>query len=460
MKDLTSFPPQNNSSPSATPVVALVGRPNVGKSTLFNRLIGKRRAITDPTPGVTRDPVKDYMEVEGRKLLLLDTGGYQTDPEGLNPLVTRKSLETLKAADLILFIMDVTEVTPLDMTLSEELRPYSDKVVLVVNKVDSEIRDPSVWEFHSLGFDRIISLSAAHGRGCDSLYDFFVERFGFTKEIPVEGYPMQEEGTKQDKSIGISIMGKPNTGKSTLINTLLGYEQSIVSDIPGTTRDTVPGTKTYKGWDLHFLDTAGIRRKNKVEENVEYYSVNRAIKSIEDSEIILLMIDSVEGLTEQDKKIADLAVKKGRGIILVLNKWDLLEPLPNRLQAYKDRIGFLFPVLSFAPIIPISALKGEGIQGLLNSILAVQRQLVKRIETGKLNRALSSWITKNPPPRNRSLQYKVKYITQVTVNPLRFVAFVNRRKGFPKDYLQYLINSLRKDFDFSKVPLSLELSER
>lgn len=441
-----SLPPNN------LPVVAIVGRPNVGKSTLFNRLIGKRKAITDPTPGVTRDPVPEPWSVDGKPLLLVDTGGYQPDTEGLNMEVTERSLAVLEKASLILFLMDVQDVTPLDLSFLESIRRYSEKIILVVNKVDTETRDPSVWDFYSYGFSRVIAVSAAHGRGCDALYD------AISDMLPDPGQSGPEP--LAGPHIRISILGKPNTGKSTLLNALTGTNSSITSDIPGTTRDVVSGSFSYKNKDFLVLDTAGIRRKNRVEESIEYYSVTRAIKTIEDSEIVLLLIDASEGLSDQDKKIADLAVRKGRGVLLLLNKWDILPPQANRLEAYKDRISFLFPILDFAPVLPLSALTGEGIKKMLNMILTVHSQLFRRVETGKLNKGLAQWQERTPPPRNKSFQFKVKYITQITVNPLRFVAFVNRSKGFPRAYLQYLINNLRKEFGFDKVPVSLDLKEK
>jgi len=436
------------------PLVAVAGRPNVGKSTLFNRLLRKRKAITDPTPGVTRDPVAEEWQVGDLKVNLVDTGGFKMEQEGLDSLVTGKSLEVVRAADLILLLMDVREITPEDETFIEALRPFSEKIILVVNKVDTPEKQTDVWNFHSLGFPRVIGISAAHGLNCGELEDLVLQEL---RTLP------PREGASEalpDPDIRIALLGKPNTGKSTLLNRLTGSERSIVSDIPGTTRDVVEGRFTSQKRNFRILDTAGIRRKSRVEENVEYYSVNRAIKTIEEADVVLLMIDSLEGLADQEKKIASLVVKKGKGIILVLNKWDLLPDVANQAQAVQDRVRFLFPVLDFAPLVPVSAKTGQGIDELLASTVRVWKQLTRRVETAKLNKALSEWTEYNAPPVVKNFRYKVRYITQVSANPVQFLAFINRRRGFPDTYVQFLRNQIRKDLGFTSVPFTLDLKER
>lgn len=436
----------SNVSPAKLPKVAVVGRPNVGKSTLFNRLIGHRKAITDPTPGVTRDPVEARWTTDNGQVMLIDTGGYKLDQEGLDSLVTLRSLNTLKDADCILLVLDVTEMTPEDESFMEHLRPYSDRVVVAVNKVDHESRESLVHNFYAYGFDRIVGISAAHGRG-----------FGELEEAVLELLPELTESEEEEPAIRLAILGKPNTGKSTLVNRLCGSERSIVSDIPGTTRDVVEGEFSYKHTLYRVLDTAGIRRKGKVTDQVEYYSVNRAIAAIEGADIVFLMVDSQSGLSDQDKKITNLAVRRGRGVILVLNKWDLMSGMPNEGQAVEDRVRFLFPMLEFAPLVRISAKEGEGIDELLNSAYKVWKQLHHRVETGELNRKLAEWTEHYNPPRDSRGQYRTKYITQVSVNPVGFTLFVNRPKGFPPGYLQYLKNRLRKDLGFSLIPLDIHI---
>ncbi|MBQ0071554.1 MAG: ribosome biogenesis GTPase Der [Spirochaetales bacterium] len=433
------------------PLISIVGRPNVGKSTLFNRLIGKRRAITDPTPGVTRDPIPERWLLGNNPVTLVDTGGVKIQKEGIDYAVSEKSLSILGMSDIILFLMDCMEVTAEDQMLIEEMRPYTDKVVLVVNKVDDIDRDDLVWNYFSYGYQRVVGISAAHGLGIEELEDTLlgmlnVER---TEEIPDE-----------PESIKLAIMGKPNTGKSTLTNLLTGRDISIVSDIAGTTRDVMKGTFVYKGTDYTVLDTAGIRRKTKVEEDVEYYSVNRAIKTIDEADVVLLMIDVTEGLAEQDKKIAQLIVRRGKGIILCLNKIDKLSGVANELEAIKDRVRFLFPILNFAPLMPISALEGMEVGKLLDMVWAVWRQLNKRIDTSDVNEYLKKWTADQEPPRSATGYFKVLYGTQVSENPVRFLFFVNKVHAFPETYISYLKNCIRRDLGFSYVPVEISLRER
>jgi len=440
---------QNN---NGLPVVAVIGRPNVGKSTLFNRMVGRRKAITDPTPGVTRDPVEAVYSFDNRTVRLIDTGGYKVEQEGLDALVSSRSLEIIESADLVLFLMDVMEITPEDEALVRILRKFSKKVLVIVNKVDHQGRESDVWNFYSLGFDHVIGMSAEHGLGMTELDEKLEELIDFDIE--------RQNGGISEHQIAITIMGKPNTGKSTLANRLLGRTASIVSDIPGTTRDIVEGTFEHSKKLYKVLDTAGIRRKKKVGENVEYYSVNRAFQSIEESDVVLLMIDAVDGLADQDKKIAAQIVKNGRGVILVLNKWDKLKDVPNQMEAVKDRIKFLFPVLAFAPIIPISALTGEGVDQLLKQVYNVWNQLNRRVETARVNEALKRWTENQEPPRHSRGRYKIMYGTQIRTNPVHFVFFVNRKTGFPDSYLQYIINNIRKDLGFPSIPLRIEVKER
>ena len=436
---------------TSLPLISIIGRPNAGKSTLFNRLIGRRRAITDPTPGVTRDPIPERWLLGNNPVTLVDSGGVKLDKEGIDYAVTDKSLSLLEQSDAIIFLMDCTEITAEDMMLVERLRPYTDKVVLAVNKVDDPRREDLVWNFFSYGYQRVVGISAAHGSGIEELEDSLLGMLDLerTEEIPEE-----------PETIRIAILGKPNTGKSTLMNLLTGRDISIVSPIAGTTRDVMRGTFVYKGTDYTVLDTAGIRRRSKVEEDVEYYSVNRAIKTIEEADVVLLMVDIQEGITEQDKKIAELIVRRGKGVIIVLNKMDLLRGIPNEIEAIKDRVRFLFPVLSFAPLMPISALRGIDIGKLLDMVWSVWKQLNRRVDTPALNNALREWTKDNEPPRGSQGHYKVLYGTQVSAAPVRFLFFVNRVHAFPEAYISYLKNMIRRDFGFSYIPVEISLRER
>ncbi|MFP4179228.1 MAG: ribosome biogenesis GTPase Der [Spirochaetaceae bacterium] len=435
---------------STLPRLAIVGRPNVGKSTLFNRFAGKRRAITDPTPGVTRDSVTTKAMVSGMPVLLVDTGGYRVDAKDIDLLVREKSLEELKNADAILLVCDVEELNGEDESFVEHVRPYSDKVIVVVNKVDNPAREQQVWNFYNFGFKTVIGISAVHGYGFEELEDALFPILEKARGAEVEEEPR----------IKLAVLGKPNTGKSTLANRLIGEERSIVSDIPGTTRDLVEGRFSWHGSLYSIVDTAGIRRKRKVHENVEYYSVNRAIHTVDEADVVLLLIDSSEGLAEQDKKIAAQAVKRGKGIVLVLNKWDTIEDIPNRLEAVKDRVRFLFPVLSFAPLVPLSAKTGRGVDKLLETVYGVWRQLNKRVETHRFNEMLERWYEQYEPPRGKRGHFKILYGTQVSENPVHFVLFVNRKKDFPRAYVQYITNNIRAHLGFPSIPMTVELRER
>ncbi len=441
----------NTLNNSKLPIVAIAGRPNVGKSTLFNRIIRSRKAITDPTPGVTRDPVEGTADINDKEIKFIDTGGYKLDQEALDNLVVARSLEVVAEADLVVLVLDLKNITSEDEIFIEEMRPYSDKLMLVVNKVDGPEKEDEIWNFYSLGFDKIYPISATHGYG----YGDFIEAV-YERVKDIGSVPSEEEAPAW---INIAILGKPNTGKSTLTNLLTKKNSSIVSDIPGTTRDIVEGFFTYKDHEFRVLDTAGIRRKKKVNEAVEYYSVNRAIKSIDESDVVLLMIDSIEGLSDQDKKIAGLIVRKGKGVIIVLNKWDLQAKIPNAFEAVSDRVRFLFPILGFAPIIPLSALNSKGVEDLLDTVLKVKHQLGKRVETSTLNEHLAYWTEENEPPRSKKGRYKIKYMTQVSAAPIKFLMFVNNKKNFPESYQRYILKMIRADFGMPSVPITMELRD-
>jgi len=431
--------------------VVILGKPNVGKSTLFNRLLGRRRAITDPSPGVTRDPVEAECLIKGSRIHLVDTGGYKVEMDDLEKEVRDLSVRNAEDADLILFLVDVKEeLNREDHEFIEFLRKYKEKLILVVNKVDNPKLEQSFWNFMELGFNHVIWISAVHGKNIENLKSVIFKEYSnsFQGEAPV-----------RKPIIRLAILGKPNTGKSTLLNYLLNEQRSIVSKDPGTTRDTIEGLFRYRDIDLKVIDTAGIRRKKKVTDSVEYYAVNRAIKSINESDIVLLMMDAGSGLSEQDKKIASLIIKKGKGIILVLNKWDLLRSIPNQFQAVQDRIRFLFPVLGFAPILPLSALTGEGVEKVLAAAVIIWRQLNLRVTTPVLNNYLKQWLIRYPPP-TRGKNIKIRYGTQIGTNPVKFIFFINQKKDFPRIYRKYMTNRIREDLGFSSVPVSLDFKER
>ena len=451
------------------PIVALAGRPNVGKSTLFNRLLHKRRAITDPTPGVTRDPVAMDTVILGKQLKLIDTGGFKLDrdkdtPEGeLESVVVERTLEILKMADIVVLLFEAGELKGEDEEFIDLLRPYQKKLLAAVNKTEGGRREAEAWNLLSYGFEKVFMISAEHGDNVRELEEAIVERLN-SQPPSAKTFSAKESaalsslgGALGETTIRVAIMGKPNTGKSTLSNRLTSSSASIVSDIPGTTRDVVEGAFSWKKRNFQVLDTAGIRRKSKVNQNIEYYSVNRAIKTIDEADIVFLIIDAQEGLTDQDKKIAALAHDKGRGIILVLNKWDTMPTTKNTFEAVRDRIHFLFGQMEYAPIIPVSALDGSGIDKLLNTSLRMYAQLNRQIETAALNRALEKWLTETPPPSGPRTRFKVRYAIQKSANPVSFVFFTSRTHAVSDSYIAYLRNRIRRDLDFSLIPLSIEI---
>jgi GTP-binding protein len=434
-------------------MVVLAGRPNVGKSTLFNRLLHKRRAITDPAPGVTRDPVEAEGFIAGKPLRLVDTGGFKLErdkaggTDALDSLVVEKTLETLKKADLIILLLEAGEITPEDEEFIALLRPYQNRLIAAVNKTEGGRREADSWNILSHGFEKVFMISAEHGDNIGELEQEIIRRLDFSNvsETPVE-----------KKAIRIALLGKPNTGKSTLSNRLTSSNASMVSEIPGTTRDVVEGVFVWKGHDFAILDTAGIRRKTKVTENIEYYSVNRAIKSIKEADIVFLIIDAEEGLAEQDKKIAALAHDQGCGVIMALNKWDTMPRIKNTFEAVQDRMRFLFAKMDYAPIVPISARDGTGIDKLLSTAITMYGQLNTRIETARLNQALERWLEEYPPPSGPQTRFKVKYAVQSSANPVRFIFFVSRPRAVSEAYISYLRNKIRKDLGFSLVPVAVE----
>lgn len=437
-----------------TPLLVIAGRPNVGKSTLFNRFMQRRLAIVDPTPGVTRDPVEGTAIINGKPVHLVDTGGYKltrdvgTMEAVLDDLVVERSLEMIKKADLILLLLDAGQVTGEDEEFIQELRPYWNKVVAAVNKTEGGRNESAAWNFARFGFKKMFFISAQHGDNISELAEYLTSRMDFSKVKEVSA----------EQPIRIAIMGKPNTGKSTLSNRLTHSNASIVSNYAGTTRDTVEGVFEYGGKKFQVLDTAGIRRKAKVHENVEYYSVNRAIKTLDRCDVVFLMIDAMEGLAEQDKKICSLAFERGRGIIFVLNKWDLKEDQSKKvIRDTKKWINIMFGQMEFAPILTLSALEGTGIKALLNECIELYGQLNHKIPTTSLNMALKDWLFKYPPPASKTAHFKIRYMTQKSVNPVSFLIFATRPEVVPETYVTYLKNRIREDLGFDKIPVQLEM---
>jgi GTP-binding protein len=461
-------------------MVALMGRPNVGKSTLFNRLLHRRRAITDPAPGVTRDPVESRAFLGGKPLRLVDTGGLRLeggtetarsgnersaggrsgrkqaggDGPDLDSLVRERTLEIAEEADVIVLLLEAGELTAEDEECIALLRPRWSRVIAAVNKTEGGRREGEAWNILSCGFEELILISAEHGDHIAELEAAIVSRLDFSR---VEADP---EG--EDRPVTLALLGKPNTGKSTLSNRLTASAASMVSALPGTTRDVVEGEFRWKNLTFRVLDTAGIRRRSKVTEHIEYYSVNRAVKTLEDADIVFLLIDVREGLSEQDKKITALASQRGRGIILALNKWDTVAagsggPGQNAGTAVKDRIRYFFGQMEYAPIVTLSAKDGTGVEELLETSLCMHRQLYRRTDTAVLNQALARWLKECPPPSGPRTRFSVKYAVQVSANPVQFVFFVSRPAAVTEAYKAYLRNRIRRDLGYSMIPVELEI---
>ena len=436
------------------PLLVIAGRPNVGKSTLFNRFMQRRLAIVDPTPGVTRDPVEGTAMINGKPVHIVDTGGYKLQrDEGtmeavLDELVVERSLEMIEKADVILLLLEAGQITGEDEEFIIQLRPHWDKVVAAVNKTEGGKNESVSWNYAQFGFKNLFFISAEHGDNISDLSKCLVSKLDFSNV---------REITEEEIPIRIALMGKPNTGKSTLSNRLTHSNASIVSDYAGTTRDTVEGGFSYGGKNFIVLDTAGIRRKARVHENVEYYSVNRAIKTLDRCDIVFLMIDAQEGLSEQDKKICSLAFERGRGIIFILNKWDTQEQDKKTFRKTREWINIMFGQMEYAPILPLSALNGTGIKDLLNEAIEIYKQLNHKIETAALNMALKDWLFKYPPPASKTAHFKIRYMTQKSTNPVNFLIFATRPEVVPETYITFLKNRIREDLGFDKIPVQLEM---
>lgn len=435
------------------PTVAIAGRPNVGKSTLFNRFMHKRLAIVDPTPGVTRDTVEGTAFIGGKPVHLVDTGGFKLDRDlksreaEMDELVVEKSLSVIRRADLILLLLEAGKITGEDEEFIHLLRPYWNKVVVAVNKCEGGSGENVSWNYLQFGFNELLFVSADHGDHITELADAITSRLDFSKV---------QEGV-EEPAIKIAIVGKPNTGKSTLSNRLTNTQNSIVSDYAGTTRDVVEGSFTWGKRKFEVLDTAGIRRKAKVKQNVEYYSVNRAIKTLDECDVVFLMIDAEQGLADQDKKICSLAYERGRGIIFVLNKWDLKEQTKKVYKDTVDYIQYMFGQMQFAPILRLSALNGDGIKELMETTIRLYRQLTTKIETSALNKALDDWLFRYPPPASKAIHFKIRYMTQTSTNPVAFRIFATSPDNVPESYVTYLKNRIREDLGFDQIPVILEM---
>lgn len=433
-------------------VVAIVGRPNVGKSTLFNVLAGEKIAIIKDIPGVTRDRIYADCQWRGTTFQVIDTGGIEPESDDVILKQMRRQAElAMDIADVIVFITDVKAgVTVSDEEVAHMLRKTKKPVVLVCNKCDRVGAPPDeMYEFYNLGLGDPLPISAGKKLGIGELLDEIYDKFGNI-----------EPEIEDDETIRVAVIGKPNAGKSSLINKILGEERVIVSDIAGTTRDAIDTYFENKHGKYVFVDTAGIRRKNKVYDQLEKYSVLKAKGAIEKANVCLIMIDATEGVTEQDEKIAGLAHEAGKGVIIVINKWDLVEKETNTLEKYKKQVYDKLAYLSYAPIIFISAQTGQRVDKIFDMINEVDKQNAQRIPTGLLNDVLAEATTITQPPSDKGRRLKVYYMTQVSTRPPTFVIFVNSKELMHFSYVRYIENHLRKQFGFKGTPIHMIIRER
>lgn len=426
------------------PIVAIVGRPNVGKSTLFNRIAGKRIAIVEDTPGVTRDRIYSDAEWLDHKFLIIDTGGIEPESEDIILAQMRRQAEiAIETADVIIFITDATNgIIHSDEEISMMLRKSSKPVVLAVNKVDNPGRFNDVYEFYNLGIGEPIGISSSLGLGIGDLLDEVVSHFK-TIENEVE----DDDGTK------VAIIGKPNVGKSSLVNKLANEERVIVSDIPGTTRDAIDTPIEVNGDKFILIDTAGIRRKSKVNEEVERYSVLRSLTAIERADVCVVMIDATEGVTEQDAKIAGYAHEAGKGILIAVNKWDAIDKDSKTTGEFTNKIKNDLSFMTYAPIIFISAKTGQRVDKLIELIKYVANQNAMRVSTGVLNDIIADAVMMTQPPAIKGRRLKIYYTTQASTKPPTFVMFVNDPEAMHFSYERYIENQLRSRFGLEGTPI-------
>jgi len=427
------------------PIVAIVGRPNVGKSTLFNRLAGERISIVEDTPGVTRDRIYADAEWLNKKFTLIDTGGLEPDSEDiiLKQMLHQAEI-AIETADVIMFIVDVKAgVMDDDAQVANILRRTKKPVVLVVNKVDVMTKENmDVYEFYSLGLGDPFAISSGQALGLGDMLDEVVRHF-----------PKQTDADAEDDTIKVAIVGKPNVGKSSLINKILGEERVIVSDIPGTTRDAIDTFYEQDGQKYMFIDTAGIRRKSKIKENIERYSIVRAVAAVERCDVCVLVINAEEGISDQDTKIAGIAHERGKAAIIVVNKWDLVEKDDKTMKKFTKDIEQELKYMPYAPMLFISALTGQRVQKLFEMINVVSQNSTRRIATGVLNDVLIEALAMTPPPTDKGRQLRVYYMTQVSVKPPTFVMFVNDSALMHFSYKRYIENQIRQAFGFTGTPL-------
>ncbi len=429
----------------AKPIVAIVGRPNVGKSTLFNRIAGERISIVENTPGVTRDRIYADAEWLDRSFTLIDTGGLEPESDDmmLKNMYSQAEI-AIHSADVIIFVTDVrTGMVDADMQVANILRKSGKPVILAVNKMDDLAKyGMDIYEFYALGLGEPFGVSAGQMIGLGDMLDEVIKHF-----------PDKSDAEAEDDVIKVAVIGKPNVGKSSLINRILGEERVIVSDVAGTTRDAIDSEYEYQGQKYVFIDTAGMRRKSRIKENIEKYSIIRAVAAVERSDVCIMMINAEDGITDQDKKVAGIAHEAGKAVIIAVNKWDKIEKDNHTMNKFMKDIDAEFKYLSYAPRIFISAVTGQRVSKLFELIIMVHENNTRRISTGMLNDVLIEAMAMNQPPAEKGRPLKIYYITQVSVQPPTFVLFVNDTELLHFSYQRYIENQLREAFGFAGTPI-------
>ncbi|MEO2069515.1 MAG: ribosome biogenesis GTPase Der [Desulfurobacteriaceae bacterium] len=473
------------------PVVSIVGRPNVGKSSLFNRLLERKVAIIDDTPGVTRDRIVQEADINEHKVLLVDTGGVDTSGEGFARETTEQAKRAMEEADIIVFVVDGREgITPLDEEVAKILRKWKKPIVVAVNKVDEPYMEELVYDAYRLGFEEVIPISAIHKIGIPTLKERILELLPEDlRKVAKEEYEKEERRKKAEKIISgedreelenlaetlekgeeylleeeekepikVAIVGRPNMGKSTLLNALVGEERAIVSDIPGTTRDAIDSYVKIGDDELIFIDTAGIRRRGKIKD-IEYYSYLRALDAIDRADVVVLLVDAEEGPTDRDTKICGIALDKFKPIVIAVNKIDKLQSQKDWERVHKE-LDLNFDFISYAPRVFISAKEKKGLDELLKQVKDLYRQYTQRVRTGVFNRALKELMEIHQPPVYKNKIVKIYYGTQVKTKPPTFLLFSNYPEGIPNSFRRFLENRLREKFGFNKIPIRIVFKKR
>jgi GTP-binding protein len=436
----------------STPLVVILGRPNVGKSTLFNRLTRSKLAIVDDLSGVTRDRLYGDVEWNGRVMKVMDTGGYVPQSEDLFETAIREQVEiALEEADVILFVTDGRAgLVPVDDEIAQKLRASNKLCYVLVNKSDNETQGLNKNDFYSLGLKNVFDISALSGRNVGDLLDDLVDQLEFPEDIEEE-----------DRRLKLAVIGRPNVGKSSLTNALMGIERSIVTNIPGTTRDSLNSVLKYYGEEIVLIDTAGLRKRTKVQENIEFYSNVRTFRSIAECDVAIIMLDAQFGLEKQDQKIIDEAVRRRKGIILVVNKWDLIEKETNTAKEFEDKIKDKLGTINYLPIIFVSALTKQRIFKVIDLAKSVKKEREQKIPTSVLNDTLLPLIEKTPPPAtSRGREIKIKYITQVGEKYPIFLVFANDVNQISDSYRRFVEGLIRKNFGFFGIPMTVSFKDK